>query len=59
MRLTSVKMAAMKGRVSRLSSDDTDHGPVVSDFMNWCESSFLNINVARKHITVCILIGSS
>ena len=33
--------------MSLLSSDDPEHGPVVSDFMHWCESSFLNINVAK------------
>ena len=33
--------------LSLLSSDDPDHGPVVRDFTDWCESSFSNINVSK------------
>ncbi len=33
--------------VSLLSSDNSEHGPVVNDFIDLCKSSFLNINVAQ------------
>lgn len=39
--------------VSHLSSETSEHGPIVHDFMDWCESSFLNINV-NKAKEVCI-----
>ncbi len=29
------------------SSDDSEHSPAVSDFVHWCNSSFLDINVAK------------
>lgn len=33
--------------VSLLSSDDFEHRPVVSDFIDCCKSTFLNIIVAK------------
>ncbi len=33
--------------VSLLNDQDTDHGPVVRDFIDWCERSSLNINVSK------------
>lgn len=42
-----IKFADDSVIVSLLSSDDSEHGPVVSDFIDWCKSSFLNINVAK------------
>lgn len=33
--------------VSLLKGSDTEHGPVVSDFTDWCESSFLKINACK------------
>lgn len=42
-----IKFADDSVIVSLLSSDDPEHGPVVNDFIDWCKSSFLNINVAK------------
>ena len=33
--------------VSLLSQKDCGHGPVLSDFVEWCETAFLNINVNK------------
>ena len=33
--------------VSLLSNQETDHGPVVEDFIEWCKRSFLEINVSK------------
>ncbi|KAK7884958.1 hypothetical protein WMY93_028081 [Mugilogobius chulae] len=33
--------------VSLLYGDAPDHGPVLSEFFDWCQSSFLHINVAK------------
>lgn len=33
--------------LSLLSHVNTNHGPVVADFIQWCNSSFLNINVVK------------
>lgn len=36
-----------------LSSNDTEHGPVVATFTDWYSSSFLDINVSKtKEITI-------
>lgn len=48
-----IKFADDSVIVSLLSSDDPEHGPVVNDFMDWCKSSFLNINV-EKTKEMCI-----
>ncbi|KAK7939111.1 hypothetical protein WMY93_002437 [Mugilogobius chulae] len=33
--------------VSLLSEDEQDHGPVLSDFVEWCDGSFLHLNVSK------------
>ena len=33
--------------MSLLNSDECDHGPIVKDFIDWCKSSFLDINVSK------------
>lgn len=33
--------------VSLLNDDDAEHGAVVDDFINWCSSFFLSINVSK------------
>ena len=33
--------------VSLLFGDQNDHGPVVSDFVNWCDDSYLCLNVSK------------
>ncbi|KAK7877944.1 hypothetical protein WMY93_031420 [Mugilogobius chulae] len=30
-----------------MATSSTDHGPVLSEFFDWCQSSFLHINVAK------------
>lgn len=42
-----IKFADASVIVSLLSNNDSEHGPVVSDFIDWCSSSFLNINVSK------------
>ena len=43
----SVKFVDDSVIVSFLNNDDPDHGPVVSDFTDWCKASFLAINVSQ------------
>lgn len=53
MRTDTFSRLQMTVSVSLVSSDDTDHGPVVSDFTDWYKSSFLDINVFKtKEMTV-------
>lgn len=33
--------------VSLLSSEESDHGPVVDDFVFWCDRAFLQLNVEK------------
>ncbi len=33
--------------VSLLNSEDIDHGPVLTGFIDWCKLSFLDINVLK------------
>ncbi len=33
--------------VSILNSEDIDHGPVLTDAIDWCKLSFLDINVLK------------
>lgn len=33
--------------VSLLSGDEQDHGPVLSEFVEWCDSCFLQLNVSK------------
>lgn len=33
--------------VSLLSGDEQDHGPVLSDFVKWCDDSSLHLNVSK------------
>lgn len=35
--------------LSLLSHENTDHGPVVADFIQWYNASFLNINVVKSN----------
>ena len=42
-----VKFAYDSVIVSLLNGHDSTHGPVVKDFSEWCESSFLKINVLK------------
>ena len=48
-----VKFADDSALVSLLRDCETDHGPVVNDFINWCENSFLHLNV-NKTKDMCI-----
>ena len=48
-----VKFADDSVIVSLLSHDDPVPGPVVEDFIQWCKSSFLTINVSKtKEMTI-------
>ena len=48
-----VKFADDSVIVSLLSNNDPDPGPIVSDFSEWCKSSFLEINVSKtKEMTI-------
>lgn len=51
-----IKFADDSVIVSLLSSETSEHGPIVHDFMDWCESSFSNIDV-NKTKGVCIEFG--
>ncbi|KAK7901264.1 hypothetical protein WMY93_018033 [Mugilogobius chulae] len=42
-----IKFADDSVIVSLLFGDAPDHGPVLSEFFDWCQSSFLHINVAK------------
>lgn len=42
-----VKFADDSVIISLLSQKDCGHGPVLSDFVEWCETAFLNINVNK------------
>ena len=33
--------------VSLLFGDENSHGPVVSDFLNWCDDSYFCLNVSK------------
>lgn len=33
--------------VSLLIKDENSHGPVVNDFMAWCDSAFLQVNIKK------------
>ncbi len=33
--------------VSLLQENETSHGPVVEDFVHWCEQSYLQTNIAK------------
>ena len=41
--------------VSLLHDKETAHGPVVNDFVHWCDSVFLQLNVTKTNI--CVLIS--
>ena len=41
--------------VSLLRVDQADHGPVVSDFGNWCDESDLYLNVSKT--TFPLILG--
>ncbi len=42
-----IKFADDSVIVSRLNSVDIDRGPVLSDFIDWCKLSFLDINAFK------------
>ena len=42
-----IKFADDSVIVSLLNGDDSDHGPVLNDFIDCCKSSFLDINVSK------------
>ncbi len=43
---------------SLLTGDENSHGPVVNDFMTWCDSAFLQVNI-KKTKDIAIDIRSS
>ena len=48
-----IKFADDSVIVSLLSNTDPDLGPIVSEFADWCKSSFLEINVSKtKEMTI-------
>lgn len=53
-----IKFADDSMIVSLLSNQDTDHGPVVEDAIDWCERSSLSINVLKTKEMI-ILLGKS
>ncbi len=34
--------------VSLLQEDEISHGPVVNDFVHWCEKSYLRLNISKN-----------
>ncbi len=39
--------------VSLLTKDENCHGPVVNDFMTWCDSAFLQVNIQKtRHMVI-------
>ena len=52
-RFVCVKFSDDTAIVSLLLDDQDDHGPVVSDFVNWCDESYLGLNaVSYTHLTL-------
>lgn len=43
--------------VSLLSNGDSKHGPIARNFMDWCKSSFLNINAVKRDVHWFCLIS--
>lgn len=41
------KFADDSAIVSLLCAEENDHGPVVDDFIQWCDSEFLQVNVFK------------
>lgn len=33
--------------VSWLQENETSHGPVIDDFVKWCEESYLHLNISK------------
>ena len=42
-----IKFADDSVIVSLLEEDEVQHGPVVDDFVSWCDKSFLQLNIAK------------
>lgn len=42
-----IKFADDTALVSLLEQDEVEHGPVLNDFVNWCEASNLNLNISK------------
>lgn len=52
----TIKYADDSVIVSLLQEDEISHGPVVDDFVHWCEKSYLQFNISK--IRSLILGGS-
>ena len=44
---TIIKYADDSVIVSLLQDSETGHGPVISDFVGWCDASHLQLNIAK------------
>ena len=54
-----IKCSDDTAAVSLLFGDHNDHGAVVSDFVNWCDDSYLCLNVSKIKIFSSILGGKA
>ena len=44
---TIIKYADDSVIVSRLQDNETCHGPIIDDFVTWCEESYLQLNIIK------------